>query len=176
MMPVNTGSLLGRAGLVGGLGGDDVGGDAHVGAAPAHVADGEVDGVGKGAHAGLDEGGGARAEEGRGDVRDDLVDEVGRDATLDELALTGMTLTAPPPMLERSAGSCAPAASEVAALGVVGASNAMPQLLQCRSCCATPTASIGHYDQGGGASCVVAWPRRPGEHAPGPSGVRLGWA
>ncbi|MBB2991581.1 hypothetical protein FHR72_003066 [Mycolicibacterium iranicum] len=40
---------------------------------------------------------------------------------LDELALTGMTVTAPPPPLERSASSCAAAAAELAALGVAGA-------------------------------------------------------
>lgn len=54
------------------------------------------------------------------------------EVALDELALTGMTLTAPPPMLERSAGSCAPAASEVAALGVAGA-NAAPDPVQVKS-------------------------------------------
>ena len=37
---------------------------------------------------------------------------------LDELALSGMTLTAPPPKLERSVQSCAAAAEELSALGV----------------------------------------------------------
>lgn len=54
------------------------------------------------------------------------------EVTLDELALTGMTLTAPPPKLERSAGSCAPAASELSALGVAGA-NAAPEPLRVTS-------------------------------------------
>lgn len=54
------------------------------------------------------------------------------EVALDELALTGMTLTAPPPMLERSAGSCAPAAAEVAALGVGGA-NAAPDPVAVKS-------------------------------------------
>jgi hypothetical protein len=40
---------------------------------------------------------------------------------LDELALTGMTLTAPPPKLERPVGSCAAAAEELAGLGVARA-------------------------------------------------------
>lgn len=39
---------------------------------------------------------------------------------LDELALTGMTLTAPPPKLERSANSCAAAADELSRLGLSG--------------------------------------------------------
>ncbi|MDG4664637.1 alpha/beta hydrolase [Mycobacterium sp. 236(2023)] len=43
------------------------------------------------------------------------------EVVLDELALTGMTLTAPPPKLERSVASCAAAASELGALGVGGA-------------------------------------------------------
>ena len=37
---------------------------------------------------------------------------------LDELALSGMTLTAPPPRLERTLDSCAAAAEELSALGV----------------------------------------------------------
>lgn len=40
---------------------------------------------------------------------------------LDELALTGMTLTAPPPRLERPVASCEQAAAELSALGVDGA-------------------------------------------------------
>jgi len=40
---------------------------------------------------------------------------------LDELALTGFTLTAPPPRAERSPQSCESVADEVAALGVAGA-------------------------------------------------------
>ena len=47
------------------------------------------------------------------------------EVALDELALTGMTLTAPPPKLERSVASCAAAADELSALGVDGA-NAEP--------------------------------------------------
>lgn len=47
------------------------------------------------------------------------------EVALDELALTGMTLTAPPPRLERSEASCAAAAAELAGLGVTGA-NADP--------------------------------------------------
>jgi len=47
----------------------------------------------------------------------------------DELALTGMTLTAPPPKLERSLASCADAVGELADLGVAGA-NAEPDRLQ----------------------------------------------
>src|SRR3954447_21608978 len=39
----------------------------------------------------------------------------------DELALTGMTLTAPPPKLERQVDSCAATAAELSALGVAGA-------------------------------------------------------
>ena len=37
---------------------------------------------------------------------------------LDELALSGMTLTAPPPRLERTLASCQAAADELSALGV----------------------------------------------------------
>ena len=48
---------------------------------------------------------------------------------MDELALSGMTLTAPPPKLERSAGSCAAAAEELSTLGVAGA-HAEPEPLQ----------------------------------------------
>ncbi|MFV9633656.1 alpha/beta hydrolase [Mycobacterium neumannii] len=39
---------------------------------------------------------------------------------LDELALTGMTLTAPPPRLERTVESCAAAAAELSGLGMAG--------------------------------------------------------
>src|SRR5918998_4663109 len=40
---------------------------------------------------------------------------------MDELALSGMTLTAPPPKLERSVESCVAAATELSTLGVEGA-------------------------------------------------------
>ena len=49
----------------------------------------------------------------------------------DELALTGFTLTAPPPRLERSAASCADAADELSTLGVAGA-HREPDRLQVR--------------------------------------------
>ncbi|MEO3757081.1 alpha/beta hydrolase [Mycobacterium sp. B14F4] len=42
------------------------------------------------------------------------------EVVLDELALTGFTLTAPPPKVERSAASCADAADELSGLGVAG--------------------------------------------------------
>ncbi|SEH87981.1 hypothetical protein SAMN04489835_5213 [Mycolicibacterium rutilum] len=42
------------------------------------------------------------------------------EVVLDELALTGMTLTAPPPKLERTVQSCARVADELAALGTAG--------------------------------------------------------
>jgi pimeloyl-ACP methyl ester carboxylesterase len=51
---------------------------------------------------------------------------------LDELALTGMTLTAPPPKLERSADSCAAAADELSGLGVADV-HAEPDPLQVKS-------------------------------------------
>jgi pimeloyl-ACP methyl ester carboxylesterase len=51
---------------------------------------------------------------------------------LDELALTGFTLTAPPPKLERSPASCEAAAEELGALGVKGA-NSDPDPLQVTS-------------------------------------------
>jgi dienelactone hydrolase len=54
------------------------------------------------------------------------------EVVLDELALTGMTLTAPPPRLERSEESCAAAAGELSRLGVAGA-NAEPEPLRVRS-------------------------------------------
>ncbi|MDY6996560.1 MAG: alpha/beta hydrolase [Actinomycetota bacterium] len=54
------------------------------------------------------------------------------EVALDELALTGMTLTAPPPRLERTAESCAAAAAELSALGVAGA-NAEPAPLRITS-------------------------------------------
>jgi pimeloyl-ACP methyl ester carboxylesterase len=54
------------------------------------------------------------------------------EVVLDELALTGMTLTAPPPRLERSVQSCADAGAELAALGVAGA-NTDPNPLQVKS-------------------------------------------
>ena len=40
------------------------------------------------------------------------------EVVMDEVALTGMTLTAPPPKLERSVESCAAAAEELSTLGV----------------------------------------------------------
>lgn len=51
---------------------------------------------------------------------------------LDELALSGMTLTAPPPKLERTLSSCSAAAEELSALGVEGA-HAAPEPLQVKS-------------------------------------------
>jgi pimeloyl-ACP methyl ester carboxylesterase len=51
---------------------------------------------------------------------------------LDELALTGMTLTAPPPTLERSAESCLAVADELLSLGVAGA-HSEPEPLRVRS-------------------------------------------
>jgi hypothetical protein len=43
------------------------------------------------------------------------------EVVMDELALSGMTLMAPPPKLERSVESCADAAEELSTLGVAGA-------------------------------------------------------
>ncbi len=54
------------------------------------------------------------------------------EVVLDELALSGMTLTAPPPKLERSADSCQAAADELSSLGVSGA-HAAPNPLQVTS-------------------------------------------
>jgi hypothetical protein len=54
------------------------------------------------------------------------------EVVLDELALSGMTLTAPPPKLERSAGGCAAAAKELSTLGVAGA-HAEPDPLRIKS-------------------------------------------
>lgn len=51
------------------------------------------------------------------------------EVALDELALTGMTLTAPPPKPARSIGSCAAAGAELAGLGVAGA-HGEPEALQ----------------------------------------------
>jgi hypothetical protein len=51
---------------------------------------------------------------------------------LDELALSGMTLTAPPPKLERTIQSCEAAAEELSALGVERAHTA-PEPLEVRS-------------------------------------------
>jgi pimeloyl-ACP methyl ester carboxylesterase len=51
---------------------------------------------------------------------------------LDELALSGMTLTAPPPKLERTLDSCTAAADELSALGVERA-HAAPKALRERS-------------------------------------------
>ena len=50
------------------------------------------------------------------------------EVVLDELELTGLTLTAPPPRLERSVQSCADAGAELAALGVAGANTDPPPL------------------------------------------------
>jgi pimeloyl-ACP methyl ester carboxylesterase len=50
----------------------------------------------------------------------------------DELALTGLTLTAPPPKLERPLSSCMPAAKELAELGVAGA-HAEPESLRVKT-------------------------------------------
>ena len=50
---------------------------------------------------------------------------------MDEAALTGMTLTAPPPKLERSEQACAAAAEELAALGT--AAHAEPEPLRVKS-------------------------------------------
>lgn len=54
------------------------------------------------------------------------------EVVLDELALSGMTLTAPPPKLERSAASCEATVDELAGRGVAGA-HAEPGLLQISS-------------------------------------------
>jgi hypothetical protein len=51
------------------------------------------------------------------------------EVAMDELALSGMTLTAPPPKLERSVESCAAAAAELSTLGVAGA-HAEPEPLR----------------------------------------------
>ncbi len=53
------------------------------------------------------------------------------EVVLDELALTGFTLTAPPPKLERSVQSCAAAAHELSALGV--GAHAEPEPLRVKS-------------------------------------------
>ena len=50
----------------------------------------------------------------------------------DELALSGMTLTAPPPKLERTPGSCVAAAEELSTLGVDGA-NVEPEPVRVRA-------------------------------------------
>jgi hypothetical protein len=54
------------------------------------------------------------------------------EVVLDELALSGMTLTAPPPRLERSVDSCGTAAEALSGLGLTGA-HAEPNPLQVRS-------------------------------------------
>ena len=54
------------------------------------------------------------------------------EVALDELALSGMTLTAPPPKLERTFDACVVAANELSGLGVAGA-NAEPEPLQVTS-------------------------------------------
>ncbi|MCV7279844.1 alpha/beta hydrolase [Mycolicibacterium flavescens] len=51
------------------------------------------------------------------------------EVVLDELALTGMTLTAPPPRLERTVDSCAQVAADLAPLGVAGV-HVTPDVLQ----------------------------------------------
>ncbi|MBX7430590.1 alpha/beta hydrolase [Mycobacterium sp. Y57] len=51
------------------------------------------------------------------------------EVALDELALTSMTLTAPPPKLERTVESCAATGAQLSALGVAGA-HAEPEPLQ----------------------------------------------
>lgn len=53
------------------------------------------------------------------------------EVVMDEVALSGMTLTAPAPRLERSAESCVAAADELSTLGVAVA-NAEPEPLQVR--------------------------------------------
>lgn len=55
------------------------------------------------------------------------------EVVLDELALTGMTLTAPPPKPQRSVDSCAAAAAELSMLGVRGA-HADPAPLRVQAC------------------------------------------
>ena len=54
------------------------------------------------------------------------------EVVLDELALSGMTLTAPPPKLERAVDACAAAANELSGLGVAAA-NSEPDPLRIRS-------------------------------------------
>ncbi len=54
------------------------------------------------------------------------------EVVMDELALSGMTLTAPPPKLERSVASCAEAAKELSTLGVAAA-HAEPEPLQVKA-------------------------------------------
>ena len=54
------------------------------------------------------------------------------EVVLDELALSGMTLTAPPPKLERSLSSCNAAAEELSTLGVEGA-HTEPEPLRVKS-------------------------------------------
>jgi pimeloyl-ACP methyl ester carboxylesterase len=54
------------------------------------------------------------------------------EVAMDELALSGMTLMAPPPKLERTAASCAAAAEELSTLGVAG-SHVAPEPLRVRA-------------------------------------------
>lgn len=54
------------------------------------------------------------------------------EVVMDEVALSGMTLTAPPPRLERSVESCEAAAEELSGLGVARA-HAEPEPLQVRT-------------------------------------------
>ncbi|MBX7455759.1 alpha/beta hydrolase [Mycolicibacterium sp. 3033] len=67
------------------------------------------------------------------------------EVVLDELALAGMTLSAPPPKLERSAQSCAGVARELSVLGVAGA-NAEPAPLR-RVSLRRRRFGRGHYEQ-----------------------------
>lgn len=50
------------------------------------------------------------------------------EVVLDELALSGLTLTAPPPRLERSVESCAAVADDVTGLGIAGVHGAPDEL------------------------------------------------
>jgi pimeloyl-ACP methyl ester carboxylesterase len=54
------------------------------------------------------------------------------EVVMDEVALSGMSLTAPPPQLERSVNSCAAAAEELSTLGVAHA-HAEPEPLQVKA-------------------------------------------
>jgi hypothetical protein len=54
------------------------------------------------------------------------------EVVMDEVALSGMTLTAPPPRLERSVESCAAAAEELSTLGVARA-HSEPESLQVKA-------------------------------------------
>ena len=54
------------------------------------------------------------------------------EVTMDEVALSGMTLTAPPPTLDRTVDACAAAADELSALSVARA-HAEPEPLQVKA-------------------------------------------